>query len=651
MVAKGKRALRSADFFRRVPRDLTEGSAHGGSISLIATALMLFLVFGEFCSYNATKTVTDVYADTTTNSQLRINFDVFFPEVSCEHLSVDVMDVIGNLKSNVTANIKKFAKKTTDDYSGKATSGKRTGWIGVDSLFGPTLQTDDEAASTEAKGSGDDHYSSSHILEAGEESKLVEESNKGHPELVKWYAENQATFKDAAPQDQELIKAAFALALSWEDETYSDEEQVKSVYKIKQASYDITSMDDFNYLADNYNILLVDFHAPWCSHCKKFSPTWETSSYYFNNALYLMQQVYEHKVGDYTKSPPALDLKSLDKKKDNLPKGEILLASVNCVEFYDVCSKHQIPGYPTIRMFKNTKATHDPVHETHINLLTEYTAYKGSKDLGELVKFVLTAGAEMNPNRKDFVSLLVSEPESEEQKRNVDQHLISEKPVVNPEDSNTRDQTEQHTMEGCRLTGYADSSRVPGLVRFTVSGDDTTFDPNLLNMTHEIRSFHFGKQKLEPYMSNHLLKYNQGSPHERGLKLVDDYEQEFVAQKRKLSYQHYIKTVATSMLWVNEGKRPFSTYEMSVNTNEFEHDTYNPKTQPELHQSELPSVVFHYDLSPLQIVIREEKETLFRFLVNLCAIIGGVYTVASMIDGLLHRLTDMAHKLQLGKQT
>ena len=84
MVAKGKRALRSADFFRRVPRDLTEGSAHGGTISLIATAVMLFLVFGEFVSYNSTKTVTDVYADTTTNSQLRINFDVFFPQVRKE---------------------------------------------------------------------------------------------------------------------------------------------------------------------------------------------------------------------------------------------------------------------------------------------------------------------------------------------------------------------------------------------------------------------------------------------------------------------------------------------------------------------------------------------------------------------------------------
>merc|ERR1712087_321952 len=102
---------------------------------------------------------------------------------------------------------------------------------------------------------------------------------------------------------------------------------------------------------------------------------WEPLSYYFNNALHLMQEVYEHKVGDYTKAPPAKDLKSLDKKTGNLPKGQVLLASVNCVDFYQICKEHQIAGYPTIRIFKNTNATHDPVHETHINLLTEYTAF------------------------------------------------------------------------------------------------------------------------------------------------------------------------------------------------------------------------------------------------------------------------------------
>ena len=637
------------DYFRKVPRDLTEGSLSGGGISLIATGVMLLLIVGEIRSYRSVKTVTDVFADTTTNNVLRINFDVYFPEVSCEHLAVDVMDVIGNLKSNVTANVRKLAKKTTDDFHSR--DKKRTSWIGMDRLFGPTLPSEGEVTD-EAHQKSYSAQEPGHILQDGEHSKLVDDYNIGHQtELIQFIEESMSTFKDVRSEDQELIKSAYALTMSWKDETYeASEGQPMSVYGVKQASYDITTMEDFIYLADNYNVLIVDFHAPWCSHCRKFTPTWELLSYYFNNALHRMQLVNEHKVADYTKAPPALDLQTPGKARENLPQGHVLVASVNCVSYVSICKEHSITGYPTVRIYKNNKATHDPEHETHIDLLTEYTAYTGTKDLGSLVKFGLTAGSEINPNRKDFVSMMVKEPESEEEKLKVDEKVVSDKPVINPEESSTQAQTRLHMMEGCRITGYADGSRVPGLVRFTVKGDGTTFDPNLLNMTHEIRSFHFGKHKLEPYMADHLLKYNQGSPYERSLKLVDDYEQIFIAKERKLSYQHYIKTVATSMIWAAVGKKPFSTYEMSVNTNQFQNDAYDPNTHPELHQTELPSVVFHYDLSPLQILIREEKETYFRFLVNLCAIVGGVFTVASMIDGVLHRLTDMAAKVNLGKQ-
>merc|ERR1712072_1280185 len=114
-MAKGRRTLRSVDYFRKIPRDLTEGSIGGGFISIAATCFMLLLVVGEIRDYTSKKTVTDVYADTSNDGKLRINFDVYFNEVSCEHLTVDVLDVIGNLRSNVTANIKKLAKKTTDE--------------------------------------------------------------------------------------------------------------------------------------------------------------------------------------------------------------------------------------------------------------------------------------------------------------------------------------------------------------------------------------------------------------------------------------------------------------------------------------------------------------------------------------------------------
>ena len=148
-MAKGRRTLRSVDYFRKVPRDLTEGSLSGGGISIIATGIMLLLVIGEVRGYLEKKTVTDVFADTSNDGQLRINFDVYFNEVSCEHLTVDVLDVIGNLKSNVTANVKKLAKKTTNERVGRygdmvARGEARTSWLNMGIFSGSSLDQEND---------------------------------------------------------------------------------------------------------------------------------------------------------------------------------------------------------------------------------------------------------------------------------------------------------------------------------------------------------------------------------------------------------------------------------------------------------------------------------------------------------------------------
>ena len=50
----------------------------------------------------------------------------------------------------------------------------------------------------------------------------------------------------------------------------------------------------------------------------------------------------------------------------------------------------------------------------------------------------------------------------------------------------------------------------------------------------------------------------------------------------------------------------------------------------------LPGVFFMYDLSPITVQYTETKQSLPHFLTSLCAIIGGVFTVASFVDALVH---------------
>jgi hypothetical protein len=61
-------------------------------------------------------------------------------------------------------------------------------------------------------------------------------------------------------------------------------------------------------------------------------------------------------------------------------------------------------------------------------------------------------------------------------------------------------------------------------------------------------------------------------------------------------------------------------------------------------------VFFMYDLSPIMVKFTETKKSFAHFLTGVCAIIGGVFTVAGLIDSFLyHGLRSMQKKIELGK--
>lgn len=66
---------------------------------------------------------------------------------------------------------------------------------------------------------------------------------------------------------------------------------------------------------------------------------------------------------------------------------------------------------------------------------------------------------------------------------------------------------------------------------------------------------------------------------------------------------------------------------------------------------EIPEAKFTYDLSPIQIVVRERPKAFYHFITSLCAIIGGVFTVAGILDAVLHTSLKYAKKVELGKHS
>ena len=57
------RAFRSVDFYRKLPRDMTEGTVSGSVMSIFAATLMAFLLLSELRSYASTSFDTKVVVD------------------------------------------------------------------------------------------------------------------------------------------------------------------------------------------------------------------------------------------------------------------------------------------------------------------------------------------------------------------------------------------------------------------------------------------------------------------------------------------------------------------------------------------------------------------------------------------------------------
>ena len=69
------------------------------------------------------------------------------------------------------------------------------------------------------------------------------------------------------------------------------------------------------------------------------------------------------------------------------------------------------------------------------------------------------------------------------------------------------------------------------------------------------------------------------------------------------------------------GRRQIDTYQYTANSNNYQDG------------GSLPSAVFSYDMSPMQVLVQTERKSLASFLTQLCAIIGGVFTVTGLVDG------------------
>lgn len=183
--------------------------------------------------------------------------------------------------------------------------------------------------------------------------------------------------------------------------------------------------------------------------------------------------------------------------------------------------------------------------------------------------------------------------------------------------------------EGCNIYGSLEVNKVAGNFHFAPGKsfhqsnfqlqDLLVFQDESYNITHKINKLAFGD--YFPGIVNPL----------DGVQWVHETPQGM--------YQYFVKVVPT--IYTNVRGHTIQSNQFSV-TEHFK--------SPEMGRRSLPGVFFFYDLSPIKVTFKEGHASFLHFMTNICAIVGGIFTVAGIVDSFIyHGQRALKKKRRIGK--
>lgn len=180
-----------------------------------------------------------------------------------------------------------------------------------------------------------------------------------------------------------------------------------------------------------------------------------------------------------------------------------------------------------------------------------------------------------------------------------------------------------HGPEGCLVAGHLNVRKVPGTLRLALQTAGHDHEVHMINSSHTVHELWFG-EPISRYQRARMPSADQ-------LELISPTSHRldglpFLAQHTGVSQVHYLKVV-TKLLKHADASSYLLAYKYTVHSNMYD--------QKEEGGGE-PTIDFKYDLSPISIVVQEERMPLYRFITSSCAIIGGVFTVIGLLENIIH---------------
>ncbi|KAK2712506.1 endoplasmic reticulum-Golgi intermediate compartment protein 1-like [Artemia franciscana] len=175
--------------------------------------------------------------------------------------------------------------------------------------------------------------------------------------------------------------------------------------------------------------------------------------------------------------------------------------------------------------------------------------------------------------------------------------------------------------EGCNFESTFYVNKVPG--NFHISTHSAGSQPTSADFGHHIHSLRFGSL-MPSHIPGNFDTLN-------GRTKVD--------QNEWASHDYIMKVVPS--VYENYHGRVSLAYQY----------TYAHKSYASIvgNRFMTPAIWFKYDLTPITIKYHEKSLPFYAFLTTVCAIVGGTFTVAGIIDSFIFTASEIFRKFELGK--
>ncbi|KAJ1655942.1 ER-derived vesicles protein erv46 [Dispira simplex] len=209
---------------------------------------------------------------------------------------------------------------------------------------------------------------------------------------------------------------------------------------------------------------------------------------------------------------------------------------------------------------------------------------------------------------------------------------------VNPDEfdqcvqENWKQKLAQQSKEGCIIHGFVSVNKVAG--NFHIMAGESSIHDNM--HIHTVYSY-MPKDYDFSHTINHL---SFGQKYPNMVNPLDGSKK--VAPVRDLQFQYFLKVVGTELNYLSKPTIMSNQYSVTEHAKQY---LALPFTGGNT------GVFFHYDISPMRVVYTEHQKSLSHFLTSLCAIVGGIFTVAGLLDAFIYRTENaLRRKVELGKQ-